>query len=230
MTIRMKSARHLGLGIASFLLAASSGAAQTSLTVGSVPGFPGATVPVPVNVRQRGASAVAAQFDVTFNPGKVSALTALRGARLTNHVLRSRQIAPGVERILIYSLETAPLGGTNTSITSLPFIVSPTEFVGSGPLTPDNVVLATADGAQVPGVGLGVGAIFVQPVNLLPNGHVQFFLHSTQDQRYAIQATTNLVNWVNIGTNTAPGDFMNLLDVNAAGLPYRFYRWELLSP
>ena len=73
---------------------------------------------------------------------------------------------------------------------------------------------------------LNAGAIFVRPVNPLPDGTVQFFLSSTPDLQYTIQATTNLVNWSNISTNVATGDFMNLLDTEAGAYPFRFYRWR----
>ena len=203
---------------------------QTSLSVGNAPGYPGGTVSVPVGLRQSAGNAVAAQFDVAFNAGKVSAADSLGTARLANHTVKSREIAPGVRRTLVYSLSNTKVPGTNGPIVQVPFTVSLQETIGSGPLALGNVVLANADGTALTPVSLSAGAIFVRPVNLLPDGHVQLFLQSTQDQRYIIQATTNLVNWVNISTNTATGDFMNLLDMNAAGLPYRFYRWELFAP
>src|SRR5262245_53885410 len=55
------------------------------LSIGSMPGYPGTTVSVPLTLRQPGQSAVAAQFDVAFNPGKVSALEPMRGQQLTSH-------------------------------------------------------------------------------------------------------------------------------------------------
>lgn len=204
--------------------------AQVSVSVGNAPGYPGGTVSVPVSLRQPAGNAVAAQFDVVFNVNKVSAAGAVGTVRLANHTVKSREIAPGIRRTLVYSLNNTNVPGTNGPIVQMPFTVSPQETIGSGPLTLGNVVLANADGTALTPVGLGAGAIFVRPVNLLPDGHVQLFLQSTQDQRYIIQATTNLVNWLNISTNTATGDFMNLLDMNASGLPYRFYRWELLAP
>jgi hypothetical protein len=217
-------------GLAFLFLLPVIGVAQTSLSVGNVPGYPGTTVTVPVSLRPTSGGAVAAQFDVAFNTAKGAPGEARLGERFTNHVVRSRQVSPGVERVLIYSLNNAALGGTNETVANLPFTVAPTEFVGSGPLTPGNVVLARADATRVTPVSANAGSIFVRPVNLLPDGSAQFFLPSIADQRYAIQATTNFVQWVNISTNVATGDFMNLLDVDAMNRPYRFYRWELLSP
>ena len=198
---------------------------QTALIVGNVPGYPGTTVSVPVNVRHS-STAVATEFDVAFNSGKVSALEALRGERLTNHVIRSRQIAPGVERVLIYSLSNAKLPATNATVASLPFAVSPTEYVSSGPLTPQNVILAKADATAATPVNVNSGTIFVRPVNPLPNGAVQFFLPSTPDVRYVTQATTNLVEWTDISTNTASSFYLDLLDPEAPLHPARFYRWR----
>ena len=47
-------------------------AAQTSLSVGHVPGYPVATVAVPIALRQA-TNVTAAQFDVAYNAGRVSA-------------------------------------------------------------------------------------------------------------------------------------------------------------
>ena len=196
---------------------------QTSLSVGNVPGYPGATVAVPVTLRQ-GGGAVAAQFDVTFNNGKVSALEALGGAQLTDHVIRSRQIAPGVERVLIYSLNNVGLQKTNVTVANVPFTLSPTEFVGSGPLTPSNLLLAKADATPLTPVKINSGAIFVRQVNRNQDGTVQFFLSSQADTRYLIQATTNFLNWENLTNTIALGDFMDLVDTDSATHPHRFYR------
>src|SRR6266699_3566829 len=54
---------------------------QTSLSVGTAPGYPGSTVSVPVTLRQA-SNVVAAQFDVAFNPDKVSGADASLGPAL----------------------------------------------------------------------------------------------------------------------------------------------------
>ncbi len=95
---------------------------QTSLSVGNVPGYPGTTVSVPVSLRQPPGGAVAAQFDVAFNAGKVSAGGSMATERLANHTVKSREIAPGVRRTLIYSLNntnvTVARRGTNVTLRS----------------------------------------------------------------------------------------------------------------
>ena len=39
----------------------------------------------------------------------------------------------------------------------------------------------------------------------------------------------NLVNWVDVSTNIAIGSFMDLVDMDAATYPYRFYRSALFD-
>ena len=200
--------------------------AQTTLPLGNAPAYPGTTAAVPASLRQ-GRNVVALQFDVAFNSGKVSALDAVRGERLTHHVIKSRPIAPGVERVLIYSRRNAAVAGTNLTLASLPFAVSASEHTGSGPLTPINLVLARAEATAIAPVSAIAGTIFVRPVNRLADGTVQFFLPSQPDTRYLIQATTDFIHWVTVTNATASGNFMNLLDTEAAQYPHRFYRWIL---
>jgi hypothetical protein len=41
---------------------------------------------------------------------------------------------------------------------------------------------------------------------------------------YVLQASTNLVNWVSIGTNVAGSSQFQMTDTNAPNVPYQFYR------
>src|SRR5438067_8581345 len=49
------------------------------------------------------------------------------------------------------------------------------------------------------------------------------------DEHYLIQASTNLVNWINISTNIAVSSFMDLVDLDAPNYPHRFYRSALFD-
>ncbi len=197
--------------------------AQTVLSVGSAPAYPGASISVPVSLI-RPTNVVAAQFDIAFDPARVASGSAQPDPASPRHSVLSREIAPGVRRVLVYS--TQNLAITNRNPAYLPFTVSPNEHVGSGPLTPRNAILARGNGTAAPPPTLASGTIFVRPVNLLPDGRVQFFLPSTPDQRYYIQASSDLSSWVNISTNVATGTFLDLIDLDASSYPYRFYRWQ----
>lgn len=197
--------------------------AQPALTLGTVPAYPGTTAVVPTSLRQA-SIAVAAQFDVAFNSSKVTALEPALDFRLTNHVLRSRQIAPGVRRVLIYSLSNSAMARTNLALASLPFTVAPNEFVGSGAISPTNVILARVDGQAMPPPTLLSGAIFTRPVSFLPNGTAQFFLPSEPDRTYLIQASSDLQSWADLVQTNAVSSFLNLIDADAPLYPQRFYR------
>ncbi len=209
--------------LALFLSPALVAKGQTLLSVGSAPAYPGATVSVPVSFI-RATNVVAAQFDVAFDPSRVASGAAQTDPVSPRHTVLSREVAPGVRRVLVYSLQNAAI--TNRNAAYLPFTVSPAEYASSGPLTPSNGILAKPNGTAVTPLALSSGTVFVRPVNLLPDGRVQFFLPATPDQRYLIQASTDLEHWINISTNVATGTFLDLVDVDAANYPYRFYRWQ----
>jgi hypothetical protein len=53
------------------------------------------------------------------------------------------------------------------------------------------------------------------------SGQFSFTVSGTAGYPYAVEASTNLVNWIILGTNTAP---FNFVDTNASQFPRRFYR------
>jgi len=221
--------RSLWFGLALLCMATLFAAGQTprpaTLAVGNVPGYPGTTVNVPISVRQA-TNDVAAQFDLAYSPERTTPGTAVLAPAHAGHTVRSREVAPGVHRTLVYSMNNALLR-TNGFRSSIPFQLPPGERAGSAPITPGNVILARRDATAIAPVVTSRGAVFTQPVNALPDGTVQFFLPSQPDAQYVIQATTDFVQWVNLTNTTATGDFMDLVDVDAATYPHRYYRSAL---
>jgi hypothetical protein len=53
------------------------------------------------------------------------------------------------------------------------------------------------------------------------NGQYAFYVSGTPGSQYVVQASTNLVDWVSVETNTAPFTFV---DANAAQFTHQFYR------
>src|SRR3989442_1793926 len=141
----MQLARLLTLLLlATLLLSGESGHAGTVVTIGSAPGYPGATISVPVTMRNSN-TIVAAQFDLSYNAAKVTFGDLAASPRLASHVVRSRQVAPGVRRTVIYSMNNTAIPGTNGPLATAPFKLASTEFASSGPLTPGNAILARPD-------------------------------------------------------------------------------------
>jgi hypothetical protein len=61
----------------------------------------------------------------------------------------------------------------------------------------------------------------------LPAGQFGFTLTGSAGSEYVVEASTNLVDWVTVQTNTAPFTYV---DANAAGFRQRFFRAFSLSP
>jgi len=64
-----------------------------------------------------------------------------------------------------------------------------------------------------------------QPVRT--GNQFSFAVSGEVGSKYVVQASTDLVNWVAIQTNTAPFTFV---DTNTAGFSQRYYRTYYLSP
>ncbi|MBI1177607.1 hypothetical protein GC207_09230 [bacterium] len=55
-------------------------------------------------------------------------------------------------------------------------------------------------------------------------GQFQMNLEGITGKTYLFQSSTDLFNWMTLGTNVAPADIFPLTDPNAANHPYQFYR------
>ena len=211
----------------SFVLAALAvSASAVSLRVGTVRGFPGNTVAVPVAVRYGSnevRNVVALQADVLFDASGVADAPPGSGPGLTRHLLASSAPAAGTRRLLVYSPANAAL--SNGVVAHIPFTVGPREY-RNFPLTLANVILVRADGAQVFGTKVN-GFIGVSQVFVAPDGHADGFLNVATNEVetcYVIQASTDLATWVNVQTNSVTGSLLEFADANAGAYPHRFYR------
>jgi len=213
---------HVFSGVTLIVLMTALEGAGASLTIGSAPAYPGTTVSIPVLARTSNA-VVAAQFDVTFSPTRASLGDAISGRAAANHRIKSVEIAPGIRRVLVYSMNNSSISNRG-ALVNIPVTVSPQEHVGSGPITPMNAILATKEATAVTPVELIAGQVLTRPVNPGADGAVQFFLPSTNDSWYLIQASSNLVDWLTITNLQANADFMDLMDADAARYAHRFYR------
>jgi hypothetical protein len=226
--VETKGKKHMQLGQIArmafgFLLLSCSNAsiAANTLSIGNAPAYPGTTVSVPAFVSS--SNAVAAQFDVAVSPARAGLGEALIGRAGSDHRVRSIEVAAGVRRVLVYSMNNRSISNRG-AIVNLPVTVLPQEHVGSGPIAPSNVILATKEATAIAPVELIAGQVLTRPVNPNGDGTVQFFLPSTNDGRYLIQASTNFVDWLTITNVQANADFMDLIDADASRFPYRFYR------
>jgi hypothetical protein len=68
----------------------------------------------------------------------------------------------------------------------------------------------------------------VEPLHFTTQGFTndvfQLRFAGSTGSNYVLQATTNLIDWTPIATNTAITNHFNFYDANATNYPYRFYR------
>ena len=114
------------------------------------------------------------------------------------------------------------------------------DFVGtsySGPVVragPDGRFLVVSQRAQFGAARTVADLVDLQAIPrldapaLLPNGQFQFLVHGTVGERYAIQASDALTNWIPIGTITNIVNPAPFADPAASQPPRRFYRALLL--
>ncbi len=71
------------------------------------------------------------------------------------------------------------------------------------------------------------GLILTNPS--VANGQFKVTVRGTAGQRFAVEASSNLVNWISLDTNTFVTNSFEWSDAGASGFINRFYR-ALLSP
>ena len=210
------------LAVLALLLSAATIPGAT-LSVGTVRGFPGATVSVPVTVRfgSNGPfSVVAMQADIAFDSHRAS-LVPERGAALGQRRLLSAEPTNGVERLVWYGADLSPF--SNGVVAMLSVAVATNAGLSPLPLTLRNVILATAAPAVASSTNRS-GAVAINTIYVRPDGDVDAFIAVTNGETYLIQATTNFVNWETISRQTAESSLMQFIDLDAHQYPHRFYR------
>jgi hypothetical protein len=61
-------------------------------------------------------------------------------------------------------------------------------------------------------------------IDAMPNGQVRLVLNTQPGKTYAIQTSTNLINWVQIISRTADGNTISFVETNSPAVPHRFFR------
>ena len=125
--------------------------------------------------------------------------------------------APDTNAVIYYTLDgTAPT--TNSLLYAGPFNVTVNATLAASAFRTNynNSVAATA-------------LFFITPVqfiaaNFATNGQFQLGFLGITASNYVLQASTNLMNWTAISTNTAPTNVFYLFDPKATNFPERFYR------
>jgi hypothetical protein len=224
---------RLGSGWAGVLLAASLtlelARAASTISAGSTNGAAGTAVTLPVQL-QSDAKIVAVQYEVLFNGTTLTSAVATRANAISDHLINFSAPSPGKQSVVVYSPTNAQL--TNGLLASLVLSIATNAPAGVTSITLTNAILANAQGLRVEPVSLLPGSLTITlalnarlgSIVLSTNGLAQFQITGAAGREYIVQASTNLVNWTSIGTNTVSGGVINSVDSSAKSFAYRFYR------
>lgn len=200
----------------------SQAVVPASLSVTSLRGFTDRDAELFL-ILSRATNTTALQFDLTFDPAHANRMTPVWSPLLSNHVVRTRELQPGVWRTLIYSQSNALLK-PNLALASLPFHIPAAERNGSGPIAPSRFVLSHPDATAVEPVATRPGRIFVTQVSPPdPDGSVSLFFPVTKQTDYVLFASDDFRAWTAISTNAASGNIVDFIDADAVRYPHRFY-------
>lgn len=210
-------------------LCSTRGAPQ--LSVGNTNGLPGASVSLSTTI-STDTNVVGAQYDIVFNPATLSSTDATDGGAQPSHHVASALVSAATRRIVLYSPSNAAL--TNGLLASLMFSIASNAPPGVSSLLITNAILANRQGLPIQPGGLAPGFVLslaaparFGSIFLATNGAVQFQVFGSINQAYVIQGSTNLVQWIDVSTNTALAGEIDFTDPNTGRSQARFYRVRL---
>ena len=101
-------------------------------------------------------------------------------------------------------------------------------YSGAFNLTSNATVSANAFEAGFNNSVAASALFLVQPLSFISEGFTnqqfQMSLAGLTGSNYVLEASTDLLNWIPISTNTASTNYFHLIDPNATNFPRRFYR------
>ena len=189
----------------------------TGLSAGRAVGVPGGLATLRVDLTAE-SPVVAAQFDLLFSPGLAEGAATDPGDGASSHHLVSADIAPGVRRVVVYSLDNRPL--VNGALAQIALRLFPGLSDQVVPLTLTNVVLSDPMAAGLTPISLAHGTLLVTTAlparftlaERLENGGFRLQFSGTPDRRYVLERSSTLTSWSVLSTNTAVGGIVEFLD------------------
>ncbi|HZL13514.1 MAG TPA: Ig-like domain-containing protein, partial [Verrucomicrobiae bacterium] len=147
------------------------------------------------------------------------------GGKNNNTIARTFNVTilnPASSNIVI---SIQPAAAVNQETGAQIMIVKAPVILKSNAFTFTNTIILTGQPASVPDDEPAASAVLGTPNYL--NGQFTLTVTGTAGSNYAVQASSNLQDWVSIETNASPFIFV---DVNAAQFNQRFYRAVYLPP
>lgn len=206
-------------------------AAAASLTLGSAEAGRGGTGLVAIRFQPDAAPVAAAlQLDVRFDPGRLAAGFATAGSGGGGFEVRSASPEPGLARVIVFSGTNRAMPGGELVLLPLRVLAGAPE--GSVPLSVSNVVVATAAGVRVEPVSVQGGTLVIRDVSaprferpvLGVNGQLVLTLSGREGETYALEASSDLTGWEEVGRAVVTGGVAGFSQATAGVSGARFYR------
>ncbi len=197
----------LALGLCGLLSARSQAAVQ--LQIGAAAGPAGTSVAIPLSI-QADTPVTAFQVDVVVDPPVVTFDAASEVTALPTHVADVGLVAPGVYRILTYSVFNATL--PNGPVLNVQAGISPLATNGSVALRLTNAIVASPAAAAAPDVTLSPATLKVGAATSIQlsavqiSGNIfQFQVNGLKGGAFIVENSADLKTWKTFATPTAAG-------------------------
>jgi hypothetical protein len=197
------------------------------LRIGQVAASAGAVVSVPVTC-ENVSGAVAAQFDLSYNPSLVSLTNISAGSALAGHVVDQYELTPGHWRALVYSTTNNPIA-TGTLLW-LSFNVPPNTPDGVVPLMLAKAIVAQTNGLRVQPLAQVSGALTVSSpadvlaLTLADGGRLVAAVTGVPGRTFTLQGTPDFFHWADLGSYTNQNGTLVLTNSLQTGRDAYFYR------
>lgn len=200
---------QLTLAVAVALASLVPARAAVQLQALSAGGPAGSTVAIPLAI-QSDIAVTAFQADIAPSSPLVAITAAIPADNLTTHVADVQQVAPGLYRVLTYSVFNSPI--PNGTVLNLQAAISPLASNGLVSLSLTNPIVSTASALAVANVALSPGTLTVGAVATIrlsnfavSAGKFQFQVTGLTSGSFVVESSTDLNAWSTLTTQSVSG-------------------------
>jgi hypothetical protein len=170
----------------------------------------GSTAAIPLSLNSDSA-VTAFQVDLLLSSPAVTLLAATPAGNLTTHAADVALIAPGVYRVITYSVFNAPI--PNGTVLTLAAAISPLASNGPVSITLTNALVSTPSALALANVTLSPGTLTIGAAaanihlsNLaIAGGQFQFQVSGVTGSSFVVESSTDLKTWTTLTTQPVSG-------------------------
>jgi hypothetical protein len=211
-----------------FVIASAEALAAVQMQVGSVSGPAGTSVSVPISL-QSDTPVTAFQVDIVANPPVITFDAATDVESLATHVADVGLVAPGVFRVLTYSVFNAPI--PNGLVLTLQAAISPLATNGPVSLVLSNAIISSPSGVAIANSTVAAGTLNVGAVSSLrlsnfslTGGNLQFQVSGLSGSSFTVESSIDLASWKTFATRQVSAATASFSSAVPVGDKRQFFR------